>query len=513
MRKQQTYTCTVILLFLIGIAARGVLLGAVPGGINQDEAFGAYEAYSLCHYGVDSSGYSFPVYLNSRGNGMSALNSYLMIPFIALFGLHTWVIRIPQFLTSCFTLYAAYKLLLKLFDQKTALLGFCYLSVCPWHIMVSRWGMDCNLTPGFLLFAFYFFLLGVNNSKYYMLSGLFYGLSLYCYATIWPIVPLMLLLQFGYLLYTRRFQPNLHVWLAVGILALLALPLLLFLLVNSGFLPEIRTPFFSIPRMVEMRSSEFSFRNMRWNLRTLILMLLKQNDGLYWNATAEFGLYYKGALVFAAIGFCLCVRRLFVSIKKRTYDGAVLLLVPFLCSVLLGCTIEVNVNRINAIHIPMILFIIMGLCGVLSFLEKRLRFRYAWHTALAALLLCFICFESFYFTSYREKIGVFFQEGLEESVEYAMTLAGEDKDIYIAPGINHSKILYYSRMPVTEYLENIEYANEQGSYLKLVSCGQFYFHLPDIPKGAVGIIPEDSIAEFVEAGWRIEQFGHTAVVY
>ena len=28
------------------------------------------------------------------------------------------------------------------------------LAVCPWHIMTSRWGLDVDLAPGFLIFGF-----------------------------------------------------------------------------------------------------------------------------------------------------------------------------------------------------------------------------------------------------------------------------------------------------------------------------------------------------------------------
>ena len=61
---------TVILLLLFGIIVRCYKFGAIPGGLNQDEAFSAYEAYSLLHYGMDSSGYAFPVYFNAWGSGM-----------------------------------------------------------------------------------------------------------------------------------------------------------------------------------------------------------------------------------------------------------------------------------------------------------------------------------------------------------------------------------------------------------------------------------------------------------
>ena len=53
--------------------------GSVPGDMNQDEAFAAYESWSLLHYGIDTAGYHFPVYLTAWGSGMNALESYLMM--------------------------------------------------------------------------------------------------------------------------------------------------------------------------------------------------------------------------------------------------------------------------------------------------------------------------------------------------------------------------------------------------------------------------------------------------
>jgi len=51
------------LIFLLGLLARLWLFGEVPGGLNQDEAFAGYEAWSLLHGGMDTAGYHFPVYL------------------------------------------------------------------------------------------------------------------------------------------------------------------------------------------------------------------------------------------------------------------------------------------------------------------------------------------------------------------------------------------------------------------------------------------------------------------
>ena len=58
-KSSKIFTCKnmAVLSLLIGIIARAVCLNSIPGGLNQDEAFGAYEAYSLLHYGTDSFGY------------------------------------------------------------------------------------------------------------------------------------------------------------------------------------------------------------------------------------------------------------------------------------------------------------------------------------------------------------------------------------------------------------------------------------------------------------------------
>ena len=84
----------------LGLGIRLWQFGRVPEGINQDEAFAGYEAFCLLHGGLDTAGYRFPVYLTAWGSGMNALESYLMLPFVAMFGLKTWVVRMPQLLTE-----------------------------------------------------------------------------------------------------------------------------------------------------------------------------------------------------------------------------------------------------------------------------------------------------------------------------------------------------------------------------------------------------------------------------
>ena len=107
-----------LLLVLIGVAVRLWQLGGVPCGLNQDEAYAGYEAYSMLTYGVDSWGYTNPCYFISWGSGMNVLESYLAMPFVDLLGLTELAIRLPQAILACVSLPVVYGLLTRLFSRR-----------------------------------------------------------------------------------------------------------------------------------------------------------------------------------------------------------------------------------------------------------------------------------------------------------------------------------------------------------------------------------------------------------
>ncbi|MBR5115792.1 MAG: hypothetical protein IK096_01885, partial [Lachnospiraceae bacterium] len=90
------------LLFITGAALRFVRLGAIPAGLNQDEASIGYDAWTLLHYGVDRNGYRLPVYPITWGSGGgSPLMIYLAVLSTALFGRNVASLRFfPAFLGS-----------------------------------------------------------------------------------------------------------------------------------------------------------------------------------------------------------------------------------------------------------------------------------------------------------------------------------------------------------------------------------------------------------------------------
>ena len=58
-------------IMLIGSLVRLLYLGSLPGGLHQDEAIVAWNAYSLLNNGYDSAGHIWPVYVADWGDGHS----------------------------------------------------------------------------------------------------------------------------------------------------------------------------------------------------------------------------------------------------------------------------------------------------------------------------------------------------------------------------------------------------------------------------------------------------------
>lgn len=487
---------------LIGSLIRFWQLGNVPGGINQDEAFGAYEAYSMLNYGMDSWGYRFPVYLTTWGSGMSALNSYLMIPCIALFGLHTWVIRLPQAIVGCLTLCAVYGIVRRMLGENAALFALFFTAIAPWHIMQSRWGLDCNLAPGFLLFGLYFFLRGLEHQHYLLLSALMYGLSLYCYATIWPIVPLIIGLEVVYCLVTKKLSISWYLAGFVLILGLLAFPLLLFLLVNYGIVEEILLPFLSIPRLPYMRAGEVSLSNIPANLRNLWYLMHEQTDGLIWNVIDSYGIFYRCSFPFFLLGIFYYVKRTLIHWYRREFAPEFFLLIQLGTAVLLGLLIETNINRINILFLPMIILAASGIYFLCSLIHRRL--------LAAAFLIYSVLFISFaftYFTGYRDTISYWFCEGLEDALEAAEQEEGE---IYISSSVSYPRIMYYSRIPVTEYQATVRIAGEPGMHTEVTDFGRYHFIFGDIspmPDTTYILDGKTQLLPFTEAGFTLSEYG------
>ena len=141
------YSFHTALALVFGFISRTAFLDLLPGGLNQDEASAGYDAYAIFKYGIDRNGIRYPVHLVAWGSGQNALYSYLYMPFLLALGVNEISLRLPMALAGCISIFLLYRLLLRRFGARTALLGMLFLVVNPWHLMKSRWALESNLFP------------------------------------------------------------------------------------------------------------------------------------------------------------------------------------------------------------------------------------------------------------------------------------------------------------------------------------------------------------------------------
>ena len=503
-------TLLVLMLTLIGVLIRLLNLGAIPDGVNQDEAMAAYESYSLIETGADMSGYHNPVYLEAWGDGMNALETYLMMPMIRLFGLELFTIRLPQAILSCLCLPVFFLLLRRLFDEKTALIGLFLLAINPWHIMMSRWALESNMAPAFLLFGLFGFVLGLQkHPAYYLLSALCYGLCLYTYAVMWLVVPIIVGCQILYALLSKKARVTSWTIGFVLLLLLFALPLILLILVNQGFLPEINTPWLSVPEMFGWRSGELLLRNLiRPNsYLQLFELLFWQTDGTVYGSFSGYGLYYLFSAPVILYGLFTSVQNIARAFLARQYVPEFFMLLWLFAAVLLSLLLsEININRINALHLPLIYYCVVGLRRVINLPRKAIG-----GGLIALYSASFLAFSIHYFGSGQQPLAGEFQPEIRQALSYAESLT--DETIVWRNSARYTKILFYTKLDPAVYHETARYENPDDPTPYAFS--RFVIESPDEAElGArLYLINSADSARYLSAGYVIRSFQSCSVVW
>ncbi len=456
-------------ILILGALLRLIYLAEVPGGMDRDETFVAWNALALLKDGMDSAGNHFPIYLADWGDGHSALYSWLLIPIFALSGgkFHPFLSRLPQAIVAILTIWTVYCLFKRMFGRTAALWVEFLLSICPWHIMMSRWGLDANLAPGFLIFGMYFFIRSLEDKRFLVLTALAYGLSLYCYALIWSIVPVLLLLQIIYGAYHKKLSFNKWSIGSAILLFFMAVPLLLFVLVNSGTIGQLELGFMTIPVMNGYRGGELAWKlsDMWHNLRRVGTLLYRQNLGSPIDILLPYGLFYDIGRVFIVIGFVILFGNMIRKIIKKEFSYEYFIFVQLIGGGIVALLVSVNLHQINCLFIPLVLCEAYGIWITVKKLIRQKWTPVVFSTFLIVFYLVnLLLFQRAYYTDYREVVDSHFGKGIQEAVEFAMgqsekigSETGRYPDIITEKGLQFPRLLLFSEITPSEYLENVVY--------------------------------------------------------
>lgn len=182
------------LIIILAAILRFYRLDVLPA-LNADEAAIGYNSYSLIKTGNDEHGNLWPVHFQSFNDYKPGLYFYLVLPFVAFFGLNEWAVRIPGAFLGVSTVFVVWLLVKELFPDRKWLpeLSAFFLTISPWHIHFSRGGWEVNVATFFITVGVWGFIKGVRDNRWFWLSSLAFVASLYTYHTARIVVPLLIL--------------------------------------------------------------------------------------------------------------------------------------------------------------------------------------------------------------------------------------------------------------------------------------------------------------------------------
>lgn len=226
MKKLAPTAIVLWFLVIVGFLVRLYKIDVVPAGFFADEASIGYNAYALLTKGTDEYDIPHPFFFRSFGDYRLPVPIYSNIPFVAVFGLNEFSVRLTTALFGTGTIVIIYFLTQRLFQSKPiALFASLFLTISPWHIHFSRFGSEYIYFPFWFSLALYLFLKGLENKKFLFISFFVFGISLYTYYTALFTVPIFLLLLIT-IFFKRLMEHKRIAVLSVGIFFITLLPFL-----------------------------------------------------------------------------------------------------------------------------------------------------------------------------------------------------------------------------------------------------------------------------------------------
>ena len=424
----------VVFFAAVAVVVRVHDFGSYPADINCDESMAAVEAMALVDNGTDHLGTSYPVYFEAWGHGqMNVLYSYLLTGFLRFFEINTLIVRLPMLICSLLGIAALTLSSGIIFSKEAALFVLAFISINPWHIMQSRWALESNIFPHFLIFGLAFLWISIYWKQKLLLyiSFLFFGLSLYGYGVAYAFVSIFLFCSV-LLFYRSKTFKAVTLCTAIFFFFMVAWPIFLIMYINLFKLPSISVGSMTIQLFEKTtRTSDILFfsddkiHQFFSNVRYLWNIIMLQKMDVWWNQLPAIGTMYKISLPFSVIGIVKIAQ---LAMKKNEAGEtnyrkicSAILLINLAASLFTGLIINnVNVTRMNHIYYPLILFTAYGVYWI--FLKSHslgifISFCYG-------IYFVFFCYRYFY-SEDRTFINYTYDQGLEKTLVQASSYQGE----------------------------------------------------------------------------------------
>lgn len=483
-----------LLTIIFAIVVRVFFLAECPPSLYSDEANQGYNAYSILLTGKDEHGVFLPIALRSFGDWKPPLPTYLMIPFIYLFGLNEMSVRLPSVILGIGTIILTFFLVRKLLhSNRIALLSVLFLSISPWHILQSRSAMLVMISLFFFELGIYFFIQGIRNPKLIIFSSISFVLSIYAYYGMRVIAPLMVVML---IIFYRKNIIFLTRWfvLAFFIGFLILVPLFkTFLKEPDVILGRAKTVSIFYDQGVKLRQweliaqdgvnpspviSRFFHNNIYMYGRNILQRLLSHFDGRYLFFLGDqsppfqipnMGIFYLVDAIFILIGLTIFFR--------NKFSGKYIILTWFLLSFLPAAMtfMTPSSNRTFNAVVPYMIFIALGFSAIYKLIYKRVLIT---SVVTFVYVLSFGYFLQQYFYTLPTKHADFWNYGWKEIVNYLKTVDGKYDQIVVPDiGMPYIYFLFYgSYDPLRYQKESIRtYVPDQFGYEHIEGFDKYIF--------------------------------------
>ena len=422
--------------------------GEIPTYIGVDEAGMVYDALNLAEYGTDRYMNSYPLYLTNFGSGQSSLCAYLVVLCIKLFGANMISYRLPTLLIYLMSVIVSYLLVSKSKNKKTALLFTFLIITCPWNIANARMALDCNLYAGFFMLDLYL-LNKAKRSYQYFIAGIAIGVTLYTYCLSWITIPFFLLVWAIYMFYIKKIKFRNLVILGIPI-AIFALPLIYFLLLNYGIVEQTQIGIFTLLILRDFRAEQINivnwFKTGLGSLKTIFF--------------ADETIYVLYVPLFI-IGYIIEFKQALKEIKNKEYGISTVMVIAFTTLILSLLTTNIPTpNKANVLYIPLLYFV----TSAILFISKNSRII----LLIFILMIIALCVDyEYYYYTYRGTIGENWYEDsslieITEKIEQDERTKDMEKYVQVFKCSPNIYNLLGAKISPEEYMSTVETKDYDG---------------------------------------------------
>lgn len=481
-----------ILILILAFFLRFYKLDSYPA-LNADEAAIGYNAHSLIQTGMDEHGNKWPIHFQSFNDYKPSLYFYLVLPFVKVLGLNEWAVRIPNAFLGVATIYVLYLLTKKLFnDEKLALISSFLLAISPWHIHFSRGGWEVNTATFLIMSGVLSFLYGLKNSRFYLISSVFFALSLYTYHSARIISPFLGLSLMIIYWKDLNIKNNFKTYILYTIYFILLLVPLIVDFTKSGALSRAKGVglFADIGPINRINEQRGEHRNLNSPLVKILHnkymtygvrfvdnytkhfsgeFLFMTGDSIQRNKVPETGVLYLFDIILLVCG-------IWYIAKSNTKENKLIVLWILIAPVASALTFQSpNALRSQNMIIPLTIISALGLNYIFS--KKLYTIYYILFTVFIAW--CFSRYLYLYYNFMSNEFPFSSQYGVKEMVAYINANESKYKDVVITDRYDQPYILYlfYTKYDPVNFQKNHELtAPDQYGFSTVRDFDKFHFY-------------------------------------